>query len=361
MTEPRQTLDEIMQRLAASNRLAADDLGRAHAWVKDTAHEVRMPWYLQPFIFLGALLGAGMITLGIAGTLEWRFKSTQMLVLGGVYLAAALALHRTRVNDFTDHLGLALSIGGHVFVIAGVIDLSERGHLEMTAFATAVALSVALYGFYRDFLHRFLSCLLVFVIAKFAFPAEELHDALHGFVAASVVVCSVVLLRDRQLPQWRPLAYACGCGLPVILLPLSERGLWFEDPELPHRWISSIVLGLGTLWALRFAAPRLRVKTSRAAQALAFLLVAGLCALAAPGISAGLFLLVLGYGTYHWQLVTVGLVTLPMFVFKYYYNLDLDFMTKSGVLAGSGVLLLVARWAFARGSWHAAEAGGEGA
>ncbi len=360
MAEPRQTLDDLMQRLAGSNRLAADDLHRAQAWAKDTALEVRTPWYLQPFIFLGALLGAGMITVGIASSLNWRWESAQMLTLGGVYLAAALGLHRARVNDFTDHLGLALSIGGHIFLIVGAIDRGGRDHVEMIVFAMAAGLSVLLYGLYRDFLHRFLSCLLVFVVAKFAFPAEELHDALHAIVAGMVVACLMLLTRDRQLPRWRPLAYACGCGLPVILLPLSGRGLWFEDPELPHRWVSSVVLGLGTLCALRFAAPRLRVKASVAAQALAALFVAGLCALAAPGILAALFLIVLGYATHHWQLVTVGLVALPVFVFKYYYNLELDFMTKSGVLAGSGVLLLAARWAFARGPWFEVEAGGQG-
>jgi hypothetical protein len=355
MAERRPSLDEVLQRLAQRDQLTAADRDRAATWAKAVALEVRTPWYVQPLIFLGALLAAVMITVGIASTLDLRWTGAPLLTLGSIYLAAALVLHRCRDNDFTAHLALVFSIGAHALLLAGVDDFAGDHHPGMTVLLTAATLSAALYGVYRDFLHRFLSCLLVCVVAKFAFPAAGLHGALHGLVAALVVVCAVVLLRERQLPLWRPLAYACGCGLPLILLPLSERGLWFEDPELPHRWIASIVLGLATLGALRSAAVHLAVRTSAAAQALAALFVAGLGTLSAPGILAAMFLIVLGYAAQHWQLVLIGLLALPAFVFKYYYNLELDFMTKSGVLAGSGVLLLLARQAFARGL--AAQAG----
>lgn len=355
MAERRPTLDEVLQRLAERDLLTADDVDRAASQATNTAHAARTPWYLQPLIFLGALLAAVLITAGIVSILDLRWTSAPLLALGSIYLAVALVLHRSQSSDFTDHFGLVFSIGAHVLLIAGVVDLAGDTRPEATILLTATALCTALYGVYRDSLHRFLSCSLVFVVAKFALPAEKLGDALHGLVAAMAVACAVVLMRERQLPLWRPLAYACACGLPIVLLPLSERGLWFEDAELPHAWIASIVLGLATLWVLRLAAAHLGVNASVAAQALAVLIVAGLCTLSAPGILAALFLIVLGYAAQHWQLALVGLVALPAFVFKYYYNLELDFMTKSGVLAGSGVLLLLARHASSRGL--AAQAG----
>lgn len=342
----RPTTDELLQRLAGRGQLAADDLRRAQAWARDAAAET--PWYLQPFLFLGALLAAGMITFGIAEILDLRWQGAETTTLGGVYLAAALVSHLSRSGSFTDHLGLALSIGGHAFVSIGIVRLTETDHPEMIVLLTSTGLCVALYGAYRDFLHRLLSCLLVFVVARFAFPATDLPDALHGVVAAMVLACTLLLARARQLPLWRPLAYACSYGLPVLLLPLGERGLWFEDPELPHAWLSGAALGLGTLWALRFAAFDLGARVSLTARVLAVLFVAGLCALSAPGILAALFLIVLGYACQHWPVVLAGLAALPVFLFKYYYNLDLDLMAKSGVLAGSGALLLLARWAFTR-------------
>lgn len=360
MTEPHPTLAELLQRLAEQGQLAADDLRRSESWMRDATIGARTPWYLQPFIFLGALLGAALITIGIAEGLELRWEGAQMLTMGGVYMVAALVLHFCRGNDFTDHLGLAFSIGGHVFLLLGVLRLTRHDHPEMVVFLTATALSASLYGLYRDFLHRFLSCLLVFVLAKFALPAEGLGDALHALVAAMVLLCAVLSMRDRQAAFARPLVFACGYGLPVILLPLGERGLWFEDPELPRWWISSVVLALGLLWALRFAAARLEVRAPVAAQAVAVLSVAGLCALGAPGIMAALFLIVLGYAAQHGPLVVAGLLALPAFVFKYYYNLELDFVAKSGVLAGSGVILLIVRAAFVRSSWYGCAAGGQG-
>ena len=351
MPEQPQSLGAVLQRLVGHEQLTAADRDRAEAWIRDAGREPGTPWYLQPFIFLGALLAAGMISFGFASLFFNHWENTRMLTLGGVYLVGALVLRFTRINDFTDHLALSFSIGGHLFVFAALVDLRRLDHPEMVVFFSAVGLSAALYGLYSDFLHRFLSCLVVFMIAKFAFPAEELTDVLHGFVAAMAVVCAALLMRERQNPLWRPLAYACGYGLPLLLLPLTPRGLWFEDPELSHAWISSVVLGIGTLWALRFAATRFGVRASATQQALALLVVAGLCALATPGILAGLFLAVLGYATHHRQLVLVGLLALPVFVFKYYYNLELELMVKAGVLAGSGALLLSARWAMVRGRW----------
>ena len=358
MVERGPTLGELLQRLAAREQLAAADLRGAGSWAERKAAATTTPWYLQPLIFAGALLAAGLITFGVVQILDLRGDiSTELLVVGAVYLAAAVVAHVSQGGIFADHLGLALSIGGYFFVLIGVARVTEERQPEIFVLLAATALTMSLYRVYGDFLHRLLSCALLPAIARFALPAADQQNVLRALVATMVVVAIALLTRERQRPFWQPLAWACCFGLPWLLLPLDTRDSWLESPPLPHSWISSVVLALATLWTLHFATARLGVETAAAGRVLAVSLVAGSCLLGAPGILAAVFLIVLGYAAQHWPVAVAGLVALPTFVFKFYYDLALDLMAKSGVLVGSGALLLVARWAFVRGAVPAAAGG----
>ena len=58
------------------------------------------------------------------------------------------------------------------------------------------------------------------------------------------------------------------------------------------------------------------------------------------GIMLALSFLILGHAKHEKLLVALGALFLPAFLFSYYYMLDLNLMTKSGVLIGSGLLAL---------------------
>ena len=165
-----------------------------------------------------------------------------------------------------------------------------------------------------------------------------------------------MLTRNRELPQWRPLAYGCCTGLVVLLLPLGHRrhGLDFTHQAMTHPWISSILVGMALLWVLHWASQRPGVgkqPITTAQKTMAVLVTGGLAALSTPGLLGALFLAALGHSTYHWRITMLGLLSLPVFLWKYYYNLDLDFLTKAGVLAATGAVLLIARWAITYSKW----------
>jgi len=63
----------------------------------------------------------------------------------------------------------------------------------------------------------------------------------------------------------------------------------------------------------------------------------------APGILLALALMILGYGRHERLLWTLGLLLMPAFIWFYYYTLELTLLEKSGVLVGSGCVLLLAR------------------
>ena len=76
--------------------------------------------------------------------------------------------------------------------------------------------------------------------------------------------------------------------------------------------------------------------------------------IAAPGILLAIMLMVLGYARHERLLLATGVVLIPVFLFLYYYQLDLSLLQKSAALAGSGALLLAGRFYLRRRGWDKA-------
>jgi uncharacterized membrane protein len=79
--------------------------------------------------------------------------------------------------------------------------------------------------------------------------------------------------------------------------------------------------------------------------------LAAIACLGLAGVLLGLFFLLLGFSVQSRALLCLGLIVLPVFLADYYYNLQIDLLAKSGLLIGSGVVLLLLRggrtkWAF---------------
>lgn len=50
--------------------------------------------------------------------------------------------------------------------------------------------------------------------------------------------------------------------------------------------------------------------------------------------------MMVGYAKHEKIMILMGGLQIPVFLFLYYYNLDISLMQKSGVLVGSGIVLL---------------------
>jgi hypothetical protein len=342
------TLDDILVELQEGQQLDEVELSAIYARIGEFERDPEVPWFLHPFIFAGALLAAGLMTVGIVATMNFDPGGGAMLGMGSLYIAVAVVMHRSARGDFLEYLGLSYSIGGHAFIIVGVIEAAERSNRELSVLLAVAVLCVLLYRIQTTFLHRFFSCALVFATARIALPEAGIGDGLHAMVAAAAATCAWSLTRQRQDPNWVPLAYASALGLLGLVLPIGDPEFGMENFALPHRYISSGACGIALLWALDFAATRSSFHVRTPHRTIAILLVVGLGSLSTPGILAAVFLIVLGHAGHHWPVALMGLAGLPIFVWNYYYNLEIDLMTKSSALAGSGAVLLLARWFLTR-------------
>ncbi len=350
-------LDRTLEEVLGDSR--SSDLEKQ---AETVLQEDTTPWFLQPFIFLGAIVAAVMFSAAFLVMLDAvihvnRWNAAQLSCMGAVYLLVAVFLHRRRLNIYTNALALALSLGGHGFIMWAISQDTTRSQAFMTAFLVFLGLCAALYFLYRDGLHRYLTVVLVLILAKAAFSKAHLDLCLHGFALLTTCLAAWLLTRERELPNWRPLAYGCCTGLVVLLLPLGHRrGVFdFTRHAMTQPWISSVLMGIALLWILRWATqrPGLREKPIDPIRATIVVVVtAGLAALSTPGLLAAMFLAALGHATYHGRITLLGLLSLPIFFWKYYYNLEVGFLTKSGVLVASGLVVLLARWGLTRTKEH---------
>jgi uncharacterized membrane protein len=77
-------------------------------------------------------------------------------------------------------------------------------------------------------------------------------------------------------------------------------------------------------------------------------IVVALCGLAAPGISAAILVLALGFANGSRVLMGLGLLSFGGYLSHFYYQLSSTLLVKSMVLAATGTALLGLRWIIER-------------
>ncbi|MHC4505097.1 MAG: DUF4401 domain-containing protein, partial [Planctomycetota bacterium] len=170
--------------------------------------------------------------------------------------------------------------------------------------------------------------------------ATELHHCIHLLVIVEVVGAGVLFTRARLPRALRPLAY----GLAASLCMTATFVLIPREHLATPWWPSSVVLALGLVWLYQWIAggPE-HLRDESIVIAVVATLVLGTATPGLLGMLAALGLVALGYARDDRTLTALGLVFMPVFIVGYYYSLNTTLIMKSGVLFGSGAVLLVAR------------------
>lgn len=306
-----------------------------------------------PIFVTVPLLILVVILLVAVGDSEPRFPyAWLLLIVPGLHLiAVATVLRRLSKHPLPAQLALALSIAGQALTVFGVwVHAGWPGNFGVVP-TTAAVLWVVLYPLFRDPVHRFLSTLLVTAtLTVWLLFRKDMHHELRVLMLVEAVGVGVLFTHART-PSWaRPFAYALAVSLcptaalaPVFRLIAPEAGL-----PAPW-WPSNVVLALWLVWLYQ----RIAGGPGRLLREPLVLAVAATAALATstPGILVALGLMVLGYSSDDRILLVLGIVCLPVFVALYYCGLDLEPVARSGVLVGSGAVLIVARACLGTRRW----------
>ena len=326
------------------------------------------PWFVRVMLgiagWIGALFLLGFVGIGFVFIFE---NASFALLAGAAFCTGGYSLLRAlRDNDFGEQFGLALSLVGQLLIAFGFGRVAG-GQQSAGLFAVAVVQAALAYAV-PHFLHRVLATAgggVAFAIGMAAVP-------LPGFAAPLLCAGSAWIWLDARRwvgrgAMWRPIGY----GLVVALLLIEGYhlvgfGRLFGSSTLDPRWtalhgpVFARIAGAAVLaWVVLALTREEKLPGGSRAELGAFggAAAAVLAAAAMPGLASALIVLLLGFAAKSRILTALGVLSLIGFVAHFYYSLHATLLVKSGILAATGVVLLLAYLAIARGVFSAREKG----
>ena len=327
-------------------------------FISSQRQETDLPFYLKIIMGIGALftLLFFMLFLIVSGAFDYL----RIAVLGLMLIASAIGLEKlAHLNNIISHtfltqISLVCMIAGKlclVFEFNGFLDSSWNVALGLF-FVTVVT-----YPIYRLWIDRFVFSfallLSILVTILFNWDNDGVYTLLfNGFFLLQVAILALLLTNKRFGYNYDPLFYAIIFSLcmTVIFLAFSGQIYVSDFIQFIHPIFVNITLTLGLICLFVWISGGVKqVKTERFLLASVGTILLGI--ISAPGILLTIGLIVLGYAKYNRALTAVGSTLMPMFLFLYYYNLDISLLQKSGVLISSGILLLAGRFYFNYKGW----------
>jgi hypothetical protein len=313
------------------------------------------PWYVRLMLgvtgWIAALFLLGFVAVGMAWVLQSETASMAVGLLASA--AAFVLLLRFGANDFAAQFALAVSFAGQALFAFGLFSLF--GH-EQDAVAPWLLLALQqalLAAVMPNAIHRLWSA---FVTAGAAWMALRSGGAVFLGPVMLLGAGAWAWLNEFRWPrQGRILRLAAhGVLLALILLELASGLLrpaaGLDADPAGRRLAGQLLSGLVLLWVvwvlLRRAGAAPLGRTAVTSLAGTLLMVA--VSLEAPGVAAGLCILLLGYAHGNRVLAGLGGAALLLYAGGYYYELDVTLLAKAQALAATGVVLLTLRWLLLR-------------
>ncbi|MBM3617491.1 MAG: DUF4401 domain-containing protein [Alphaproteobacteria bacterium] len=322
----------------------------------------RLPRYLQALGALGAFMAMSMFLsfLGAVHIIDLR-EPLGMAIWGGIFTASALYFSsrseermETLGDTFVTQTTLMLLALGKVLLIWAVAGKGDFLFMRDSSwiwrvFGATAAITAVTYPFSRFYIDRYVSALatlglLLLCILYERFKALSGFDMPFNIYYLLLLACAAWFFARPHYPvMLRPLRDAILSMLVGLTVLASLSPIFYKPAAFS---LYPITLGLTiallaiTIW---MAGGIAKVKASPNL----LLACAGIIALgtlATPGILLAIGLMVLGYGNHERPLLINGALAFAGFIWLFYYNLDMTLLVKSTILAGSGALLLLARW-----------------
>jgi len=336
------TLKNLLQELNLQGFLSnsqLDAINNSNLWQKAAS-----AWYIRLMMVFGAWIASIFFLLAIF-IAELVKSAESALVMGTVWIIAAVFLRKKASQTFPVQLALALSVAGHIMFCYALADIFND---VLAAVISMIVLSIVLYPLYKDVLHRFLSPLSAIAFIIFWIYDEKLYWMFHILILAEIIAVAILFTNTKIKSDFRPLAYAFAVAIPttLLLILIGEpiRFLFRYNGWLNFDWlVAKVMFSFALLWLYQWALGSLeRLKQQPILFGVIATLILGF--ISTPGLLAALWLMILGYSLRDYILVALAIVFFPVFITIYYYNLDLTLDIKSYILMASGIIFLLMRW-----------------
>lgn len=335
----RPPLLEVLRQLGREGLVDPEGLDGMLA-VADQGEQHSAPWFVRLLVGCGAWVAAGFLGAFLA-MIEWIPEGIGAAVFGGLLLTGVGALRRSPAasgSDFLQQLALAGWLVGQVMVVFGVGEGTDS--LPLAA-GIALLVQAASVAFLPDPVARFLAsgfavAALLTLMLHWKVPHSHELAILLAFVPGGLLWWHRSGLLAGPLPQAvNPVGYGLICSAFALLL------LALADPfdQHPSGLLAGNALSIGVL-VMAGALLGERLRSGPGLAVMGFVLLLGLATSSAPGVMAAAGTLVLGFRSGERTLQGLAWTFLLFFLAAFYYNMNVSLLEKSGLLVGSGALLL---------------------
>ena len=301
------------------------------------------PWIARLLLGVGGWLTALFVS-GFTGLLlfETIGSNEQGLALGVgiVYLAVSVLLSRISDHPFLSQLTLAVGTAGFALVTFGMWEAFGKRDGFYSLWALMV-LCPAVYWFSKNDTQRFSSVFVIFLV-WFLYKADYRSGQEYA-VPLTVALCGTLILGSGMVrtSAWRPALFGMVSGLLLLLYVVlaQQTGARQVEPVIDSVWIAGmiaagfpVVLGILT----KPLDPRRVI--------LMVVLGAALMAIGwfgGGGIAACVGLLLVGRARNDRALIWIAIIGLAVFIIAFYYFLGESLLTKSCLMMGTGIGLLL--------------------
>jgi len=328
--------------------------------VHGPAPKTRMPdspWYVKVLLafsgWLASLFMLGFIAVSLNFLLESSFAT---FAVGDVMIVGAYAFLCTHKSDFFEHLALSASLAGQALIVWVIFD--NFNGTGATAWLLVALLQVPLAVFMPSFIHRVLSSFA----AVFAFSAALIAIGTPNVFGSVIMLLAAWLwLNEFRYPQHIKKFQAIGYGLALALIFQQSPvllGLGSMDFLISYKqttpwdrpWMGEVLASAVTLYVVWQLLQRRgwAISDRLAIASLLGTLLICLVSVEAPGITAGMVVMLLGFAGGNRVLLGLGVVSLLSHISSYYYLLDATLLAKAQTLLIVGLVLLAVRWLLLR-------------
>ena len=339
---------QLLKALQEAGMIDSKKSVKLEKFIQAQQQKQELPLYLRILLGISALI-ASLCFIGFLIISEIISVNSKALLWGLIFVGGASFLAKTskdkdntvKHNFLIQSSLCAMGVGKILFVMGFSIMFSRYSDWVITL---AILIITALtYHVYRMSIDRFLSTLAIFtsllliIQIKMIFHASTNNNAeivLNLSFLIQMILAGFLLTHGRIRRDYIPIAYATAFSLCLTVIYII---IYFNVTFM------NIILTLSLVGLIGWAAGNLKkMKTEPLMLASLGSLLFGI--ISAPGVTLSICLMLIGYAKHEKFLLLMGILLMPVFIFLYYYNLDISLMAKSGVLVGSGIILLTGRF-----------------
>ena len=354
---------DLVDHLSSKNLIT--DPGDISNFIQAQQQTPDIPIYLKILSGIGAFIASVCFIAFLVLIEVINFNNAVgALTTSIIFIVAAIGLYTATSDDSTTGKNFFLQVsfalmgtGKFLFIFATLESFGE----DLLAIALSSCLITALtYPFYRLHVERFMSCCgVLYVILlnilwgdKLGLPTDI---AFNLFILGQLVAAGWLLFHPRVPAFFQPLSQALIVGLAGSVLFLSSHTEfnYLDNPLVISPSISNILFALALILLIIWAAGG-KEHMKREPVIVGVIGAILLAVLSAPGILLSLGLMIFGYARHDRLFTLFGFVLLPVFLWLYYYNLDISLLQKSIILVTSGIVMIAGKFYLKLRGWDRA-------